>query len=154
MRASQIKKDIQSKTVIGLNGAGEDIKTLFKQVLLRDYYNVYAPQLYLRQGIIPNEVQKSAATSSGSGASVEVYYDAGAGGHVRPIAVDALGHEHPVQYSEEEILDAVMAGYHMAGTSGRGAKTANTWFNTLAEFDAKKDEIIPRNLRAAGLPIH
>lgn len=154
MKASQIKKDIQSKTVIGLNSAGEDIKTLFRQVLFRDYYNRYAPQFYLREGIMQNEIQKSSATSNGSGASVEVYYDAGAGGHIRPVAVDAFGNEHPVEYSEEDILNAVMAGYHMAGISGRGAKTANTWFNTLAEFDAKKDEIIPRNLRDAGLPIH
>lgn len=154
MKASQIKKDIQSKVTVGMNGVGEDTKTLFRQVLFRDYYNRYAPQFYLREGIMQDEIQKSPVASNGSGASVEVYYDAGEGGHVRPIAVDAFGNEHPVLYSEEDILNAVMAGYHTAGLSGRGAKTGNTWFNTLAEFDAKKDEIIPRNLRAAGLPVH
>ena len=154
MKVSQIKKDIQSKTVAGLNGAGEDIQDLFKEVLQRDFYDAYNPKLYDRKNIIPNEVQKSSAVSNGSGASVEVYYDAGAGGHPRPTAKDIFGYEHHVDYSEEEILTAVMSGYHMVGISGRGAKTANTWFNTLAEFDAKKDEIIPRNLRAAGLPVH
>ena len=153
MKVDQIKKDIQSKVVVGLDGAGEDVKKLFRQVLFRDYYNAYAPQLYLREGIMQNEIQKSSAISSGNGGSVKVYYDAGVGGHIRPVAVDVLGNKHPVEYSEEEILTAVMSGYHMAGTSGRGAKTANTWFKTLAEFDKQKHAIIPKNLRAAGLPI-
>lgn len=154
MKAGQIKKDIQAKVVVGMNGVGEDTKTLFRQVLFRDYYNRYAPQFYLREGIMQNEIQKSPVVSNGSGASVEVYYDAGAGGHVRPVSVDAFGHEHPVLYSEEDILNAVMAGYHTAGLSGRGAKTENTWFKTLAEFDDKKDKIILENLQEAGLPIH
>lgn len=154
MKASQIKKDIQSKVTVGMNGVGEDTKTLFRQVLFRDYYNRYAPQFYLREGIMQDEIQKSPVASNGSGASVEVYYDAGEGGHVRPVAVDAFGHERPVLYSEEDILNAVMAGYHMAGISGRGEKTGNTWFKTLAEFDDKKDRIILKNLREAGLPVH
>lgn len=143
MKASQIKKDIQSKVVVGLNGVGEDTKELFKEVLQSDYYDAYKPKEYSREWVMPHEVQKSFAQPSGSGGSVEIYYDAGAGGHVQPKG-----------YSEEEILDAVMWGYHMKGMTGAGDVTDNTWFNTLAEFDAKKDEIIPRNLRAAGLPVH
>lgn len=154
MRVDQIKKDIGSKVKIGLDASGEDVKELFKNVLYNDYYGAYEPEIYDRKEQIQNAIDKTSAVSHGSGGSVKVYYDSGKMSHPNPDDYGQNGEHLNVGYSEEEILDAVMLGYHMVGMTGRGALTANTWFRTLAEFDKQKHVIIPKELRAAGLPIH
>lgn len=154
MKVDQIQKDIQSKVNVALDASGEDIKHLFKDVLYRDFYNVYKPVEYIRTEQIKNAIQKTPAVSSGTGSSVEVFYDEGVMKHPRPYAVGQSGVSHYVDYSELEILIATMSGYHMVGVTGKGAKTDNTWFNTLAEFDKQKHSIISKQLKAAGLPIH
>ena len=147
----QIEKDIKSRVEIAVGMSGYDIEKLFKQVLSDEYYGKYKPVEYVRKNQIQNAIKKSPVSSSGNGSSIDVYYDAGAMSHDRPTAIGKSGKAHKVEYSEPEILTAVMSGYHMVGASGRGAKTDNTWFETLAEFDAKKDQIINKNLKAAGL---
>lgn len=154
MKVDQIKKDIGKKVKVGLDASGEDVKNLFKDVLYRDYYGAYSPKVYERKEQIQNAIDKTPTVSHGSGGSVKVYYDSGKMSHPRPDDIGQNGEKLNVEYSEPEILDAVMWGYHMPGMTGRGAVTGNTWFKTLAEFDKQKHIIIPKELRAAGLPIH
>lgn len=154
MRADQIKKDIGKKVKVGLDASGEDIKNLFKDVLYNDYYGAYNPTIYDRKKEIQNAITKTPAVPHGSGGNVKVYYDSGLMSHPRPNDYGINHEKLNVEYSESEILDAVMWGYHMVGMTGYGDVTDNTWFKTLEEFDKQKHVIIPKELRAAGLPIH
>lgn len=152
MDIDSIKNDIKSKVAIAVDASGEEVKTLFRNVLYDKYYGAYSPREYIREEQIQNAIQKSPTTSSSNGSKVEIYYDAGQMSHANP-SVGKSGMKHPVEYSEPEILTAVMSGYHMVGVTGKGAKTDNVWFETLAEFDKQKHSIIPKQLKAAGLPI-
>ena len=147
----QIKKDILTGCKTALNTSGEEFKNIFKEVLESEYYGRYSPVEYVRTNQTKNAIKKSPVSSGGNSCSISIYYDSGAMSHPRPTAVGQSGNEHPVEYSEPEILTAVMAGYHMVGTTGRGAKTDNTWFETLAEFDKKYKPIVIKNLKGAGL---
>lgn len=142
MKASQIKKDIESKAKVAVFNTREKIYSVIEKNL-RVYYGEYnPPEEYIRTLQLLNSLVRQS-----SGLHAEVYFDAGALNYQTGIIETQHGTGYAT-WGAAEVLDTSMHGSHGGYIGGTAI-----WDNSMSEL-GDIIALIVKELRAAGLPVH
>lgn len=142
MKASQIKKDIESKAKVAVFNTREKIYSVIEKNL-RVYYGEYnPPEEYIRTWQLLNSLVRQS-----SGLHAEVYFDAGALNYQTGKIETQSGYGYAT-WGAAEVLDTSMHGSHGGYVDGTAI-----WDNSMSEL-GDIIALIVKELRAAGLPVH
>lgn len=146
MKATQIKKDIESKAKVAVFNTREKIYSVIEKNL-RVYYGEYRPKEYIRTQQLLNSLVRQS-----SGLHAEVYFDAGALNYENGVMelqhTSETGVYGWATWGAAEVLDTSMHGSHGGYVSGTAI-----WDNSMSEL-GDIIALIVKELRAAGLPVH
>lgn len=146
MRVDQIKKDIESKTKVGVFNTREKIYAVIEKYL-RVYYGEYNPTSYIRTQKLLNSLVRK-----GSGTHAEVYFDASALSYENGVMelkhTPETGIYGWATWGAAEVLDTSMHGTHGGYIGGTAI-----WDNSMSEL-GDIVSLIVKELIAAGLPVH
>lgn len=141
MKASQIKKDIESKAKVAVFNTREKIYSVIEKNL-RVYYGEFSPEEYIRTQHLLNSLVRQS-----SGLHAEVYFDAGALNYQTGVIETQHGTGYAT-WGAAEVLDTSMHGSHGGYVGGTAI-----WDNSMSEL-GDIIALIVKELRAAGLPVH
>lgn len=141
MKATQIKKDIESKAKVAVFNTREKIYSVIEKNL-RVYYGEFSPEEYIRTQQLLNSLVRQS-----SGLRAEVYFDAGALNYQTGVIETQHGTGH-APWGAAEVLDTSMHGSHGGYVGGTAI-----WDNSMSEL-GDIIALIVKELRAAGLPVH
>lgn len=141
MKASQIKKDIETKAKVAVFNTREKIYSVIEKNL-RVYYGEFSPEEYIRTQQLLNSLVRQS-----SGLHAEVYFDAGALNYQTGVIETQHGTGYAT-WGAAEVLDTSMHGSHGGYVGG-----AAIWDNSMSEL-GDIIALIVKELRAAGLPVH
>lgn len=141
MKATQIKKDIESKAKVAVFNTREKIYSVIEKNL-RVYYGEYRPEEYIRTQQLLNSLVRQS-----SGLHAEVYFDAGALNYKTGLIETQSGYGYAT-WGAGEVLDTSMHGSHGGYVDGTAI-----WDNSMSEL-GDIIALIVKELRAAGLPVH
>ena len=141
MKASQIKKDIESKAKVAVFNTREKIYSVIEKNL-RVYYGEFSPEEYIRTQQLLNSLVRQS-----SGLHAEVYFDAGALNYQTGVIETQHGTGYAT-WGAAEVLDTSMHGSHGGYVGGTAI-----WDNSMSEL-GDIIALIVKELRAAGLPVH
>lgn len=141
MKATQIKKDIESKAKVAVFNTREKIYSVIEKNL-RVYYGEFSPEEYIRTQQLLNSLVRQS-----SGLHAEVYFDAGALNYQTGVIETQHGTGYAT-WGAAEVLDTSMHGSHGGYVNGTAI-----WDNSMSELD-DIIALIVKELRAAGIPVH
>lgn len=141
MKATQIKKDIESKAKVAVFNTREKIYSVIEKNL-RVYYGEFSPEEYIRTQQLLNSLVRQ-----GSGLHAEVYFDAGALNYKTGVIETQHGTGYAT-WGAAEVFDTSMHGSHGGYVGGTAI-----WDNSMSEL-GDIIALIVKELRAAGLPVH
>lgn len=141
MKASQIKKDIESKAKVAVFNTREKIYSVIEKNL-RVYYGEFSPEEYIRTKQLLNSLVRQS-----NGLHAEVYFDAGALNYQTGVIETQHGTGYAT-WGAAEVLDTSMHGSHGGYVGGTAI-----WDNSMSEL-GDIIALIVKELRAAGLPVH
>lgn len=141
MKLSAIKKDILSKSKVGVANTEKKIYDKFKEKT-DNFYGEYQPVEYIRLDEL-----RSSLRHFNSGLSAVVSFT-GDMSHPRPLVQGQSGDWHVALWDEGKILESAMHGSH--GGYTRGTKIWDEGLSELGNIELK----LVHELRAAGLPLH
>lgn len=141
MKATQIKKDIESKAKVAVFNTREKIYSVIEKNL-RVYYGEFSPEEYIRTQQLLNSLVRQS-----SGLHAEVYFDAGALNYQTGVIETQHGTGYAT-WGAAEVLDTSMHGSHGGYVNGTAI-----WDNSMSEL-GDIIALIVKELRAAGLPVH
>lgn len=141
MKATQIKKDIESKAKVAVFNTREKIYSVIEKNL-RVYYGEFSPEEYIRTQQLLNSLVRQS-----SGLHAEVYFDAGALNYQTGVIETQHGTGYAT-WGAAEVLDTSMHGSHGGYVGGTAI-----WDNSMSEL-GDIIALIVKELRAAGLPVH
>lgn len=141
MKATQIKKDIESKAKVAVFNTCEKIYSVIEKNL-RVYYGEFSPEEYIRTKQLLNSLVRQS-----SGLHAEVYFDAGALNYQTGVIETQHGTGYAT-WGAAEVLDTSMHGSHGGYVGGTAI-----WDNSMSEL-GDIIALIVKELRAAGLPVH
>lgn len=137
MKATQIKKDIESRAKVAVFNTREKIYSVIEKNL-RVYYGEFSPEEYIRTQQLLNSLVRQS-----SGLHAEVYFDAGALNYQTGVIETQHG-----TWGAAEVFDTSMHGSHGGYVGGTAI-----WDNSMSEL-GDIIALIVKELRAAGLPVH
>lgn len=141
MKATQIKKDIESKAKVAVFNTREKIYSVIEKNL-RVYYGEFSPEEYIRTQQLLNSLVRQS-----SGLHAEVYFDAGALNYQTGVIETQHGTGYAT-WGAAEVLDTSMHGSHGGYVGGTAI-----WDNSMSEL-GDIIALIVKELREAGLPVH